>query len=108
VARCYPNLIAARRQSYAALAHCTIEVAHLRELPHDAAAFLKLVENRMAVAREIPQHGAKAPLTSLRGAVLRGMAPDGGLICPRRSRGVRRRSLKNFARCHLRKCVFEW
>jgi hypothetical protein len=47
VARCYPNLIAARRQSYAALAHCTIEVAHLRELPHDAAAFLKLVENRM-------------------------------------------------------------
>jgi hypothetical protein len=47
VARCYPNLIAARRQSYAALAHCTIEVAELRELPHDAAAFLKLVESRM-------------------------------------------------------------
>ena len=46
VARCYPNLIAARRQSYAALAHCTIEVAQLRELPHDAAAFLKLVESR--------------------------------------------------------------
>ena len=46
VARCYPNLIAARRQSYAALAHCTIEVAQLRELPHDPAAFLKLVESR--------------------------------------------------------------
>ncbi len=47
VARCYPNLIAARRQSYAALAHCTIEVAQLRELPHDAAAFLQLIENRI-------------------------------------------------------------
>src|SRR6267142_2083250 len=46
VARCYPNLIAARRQSYAALAYCTIEVAQLRELPHDPAAFLKLVESR--------------------------------------------------------------
>jgi hypothetical protein len=47
VARCYPNLIAARRQSYMALAHGTIEVAQLRELPHDPAAFLKLIENRM-------------------------------------------------------------
>jgi len=46
VARCYPNLIAARRQSYAALAHCTIEVAQLRRLPHDAAAFLQLIESR--------------------------------------------------------------
>jgi len=46
VARCYPNLIAGRRQSYAALAHCTIEVARLRELPHDPAAFLKLIESR--------------------------------------------------------------
>lgn len=31
VARCYPALIAARRQSYAALAHCSIPVSELRE-----------------------------------------------------------------------------
>jgi shikimate kinase len=30
VARCYPMLIAARRQSYEALAHCTLAVADLR------------------------------------------------------------------------------
>src|SRR5262249_46048572 len=47
VARCYPNLISARRQSYAALAHCTIEVAHLRELPHRSEAFLELVESKL-------------------------------------------------------------
>lgn len=47
VARCYPNLIAARRQSYAALSHCTIEVAQLRELPHEPEAFLELVESKM-------------------------------------------------------------
>ena len=40
VARCYPNLLAARRQSYAALAHSTLQVAELRELPHTAEAFL--------------------------------------------------------------------
>src|SRR5215470_2978906 len=50
VARCYPNLIAARRQSYAALAHCTIEVAQLRELSHKPEAFLELVQNRMGGA----------------------------------------------------------
>lgn len=50
VARCYPNLIAARRRSYATLAHCTIEVAQLRELPHEPSAFLKLVENTLAGA----------------------------------------------------------
>jgi hypothetical protein len=50
VARCYPNLIAARRQSYAALAHCTIEVAKLRELPHKPEAFLELVESKMGGA----------------------------------------------------------
>jgi len=50
VARCYPNLIAARKQSYTALAHCTVQVAQLRELPHDAAAFLSLVEKSMAGA----------------------------------------------------------
>ena len=32
VARCYPALIAARRQSYEALAHCTVPVAGLREM----------------------------------------------------------------------------
>jgi len=43
VARCYPHLIAARRQSYAALAHATLQVAAMRELPHTAAAFLGLL-----------------------------------------------------------------
>jgi len=43
VARCYPNLIAARRQSYATLAHSTLQVAELRELPHSADAFLAKV-----------------------------------------------------------------
>ena len=50
VARCYPNLIAARRQSYAALAHCTIEVAQLRELPHNPTALLQLIQSRMGGA----------------------------------------------------------
>jgi hypothetical protein len=43
VARCYPHLVAARRQSYAELAHATLQVAALRELPHSAAAFLELL-----------------------------------------------------------------
>jgi len=43
VGRCYPNLLAARRQSYAALAHTTVPVAELRELPHSADAFLDRV-----------------------------------------------------------------
>ena len=38
VARCYPALLAARRQSYEALAHCTIPVAELRELAATAEA----------------------------------------------------------------------
>lgn len=50
VARCYPNLIAARRQSYAALAHCTVQVAELRELPHDPAAFFRLVRKSLSGA----------------------------------------------------------
>jgi hypothetical protein len=50
VARCYPNLIGARRQSYEALAHCTIQVAQLRELPHDPGVFLQLVEKSLAGA----------------------------------------------------------
>jgi shikimate kinase len=40
VARCYPMLIAARRQSYQALAHCIISLAELRDATLDAAAFL--------------------------------------------------------------------
>jgi hypothetical protein len=32
VARCYPTLIAARRQSYEALAHCSLSASDLREL----------------------------------------------------------------------------
>ena len=43
VARCYPHLITARRQSYAALAHATLQLAVLRELPDTAAAFLELL-----------------------------------------------------------------
>lgn len=40
VARCYPTLISARRQSYEALAHCTLHVTELREPEFDAEAFL--------------------------------------------------------------------
>lgn len=43
VARCYPALIAARRQSYEALAHCAIPIAELREMPQTAEAFLERV-----------------------------------------------------------------
>ena len=43
VARCYPHLIVARRQSYAALAHAILQVAALHELPQTAAAFLELL-----------------------------------------------------------------
>ena len=45
VARCYPNLIAARRRSYEALAHVTLHLAELRELPHSAEAFLSLLKD---------------------------------------------------------------
>lgn len=43
VARCYPALIAARRQSYQALAHGTLEVAGLRDPSLDAPAFLEMI-----------------------------------------------------------------
>jgi hypothetical protein len=43
VARCYPQLILSRRQSYLALSHATLQVASLRELPHTAAAFLGML-----------------------------------------------------------------
>lgn len=40
VARCYRILIAARRRSYEALAHCTVPVADLRNASLDADGFL--------------------------------------------------------------------
>jgi shikimate kinase len=51
VARCYPSLIAARRQSYEALAHRTVPVADLQTLARaasesdSAAAFLKRIQS---------------------------------------------------------------
>ena len=50
VARCYPALIEARRTSYEALAHCTLQVAALRDGTMDADAFLKMVESKRARA----------------------------------------------------------
>jgi len=55
VARCYPTLLAARRQGYQALAHCTIAVAELRELSEKTesrgktagAAFLEKVRQQL-------------------------------------------------------------
>ena len=47
VARCYPMLIAARRQSYEALAHCSVAVAELREASPDPAALLSKVSARL-------------------------------------------------------------
>jgi shikimate kinase len=55
VARCYPALIAARRQSYEALAHCSLPVAELRDISSDplasAEAFLEMVRSRPGGAR---------------------------------------------------------
>jgi len=48
VARCYPALIAARRQSYEALAHCTIPLAELREPSLTAADFLEKIQRALA------------------------------------------------------------
>jgi shikimate kinase len=51
VARCYPALITARRQSYQALAHCTLPVAGLREslgdASLDATAFLEKIRRQL-------------------------------------------------------------
>jgi len=51
VARCYPALIAARRQSYEALAHCTLSVAELHDISSDispgAEAFLKMIQSKL-------------------------------------------------------------
>jgi len=51
VARCYPALIEARRRSYEALAHCTLQVAALRDGSLDAAAFLKMIHSKMEKPR---------------------------------------------------------
>jgi len=51
VARCYPALMAARRQRYEALAHCTLQVAALRDAALDATAFLKMIQDKMRSAR---------------------------------------------------------
>ena len=51
VARCYPALVAARRQSYEALAHCTLQVAELRDGSLDAATFLKMIQSKTGSAR---------------------------------------------------------
>jgi len=51
VARCYPTLIAARRQSYEALAHCSVAVAELRDASSDPAAFLSKVSARLERAK---------------------------------------------------------
>jgi shikimate kinase len=51
VARCYPTLIAARRQSYEALAHCTLQVAELRDSTFDAAAFLSKIRGQLERGR---------------------------------------------------------
>jgi hypothetical protein len=54
VARCYPKLVAARRQSYEALAHCTLAVAELHTLPEagengdGGEAFLKKIQAQLA------------------------------------------------------------
>jgi hypothetical protein len=51
VARCYPMLIAARRQSYEALAHCTISLAELRDAPPDAPGFLAKIKASLERAK---------------------------------------------------------
>ena len=47
VARCYPALIEARRRSYEALAHCTLQVAALHDKSLDAAAFLQMIQSKL-------------------------------------------------------------
>jgi len=46
VVRCYPQLMAGRRQSYEALAHCTLQVAELRDPGLDAKGLLEKISNR--------------------------------------------------------------
>ena len=51
VARCYPALISARRQSYETLAHCTLQVAELRDPRFDSAAFLSKIHSQLGRGR---------------------------------------------------------
>jgi shikimate kinase len=51
VARCYPQLMAARRQSYEALAHCTLQVAELRDPSLDAQGLLEKIRGRVERVR---------------------------------------------------------
>ncbi len=48
VARCYPALIAARRQSYEALAHATLQVADLRAASYDTEMFLAEIQRQVS------------------------------------------------------------
>ena len=48
VARCYPVLLEARRRSYEALAHCTLQVAALRDAALDAEAFLTMIRSKVS------------------------------------------------------------
>jgi len=48
VARCYPALLAARRQSYEALAHVTLPVAELRDPAYDAETLLAEIRRQAA------------------------------------------------------------
>jgi shikimate kinase len=62
VARCYPTLIGARRQSYEALAHCSIPVAELREPSSPEPAEHKLAGDRFLqmVRRQVERSGKHA------------------------------------------------
>lgn len=51
VARCYPQLMAARRQSYEALAHCSLEVSELRNPAFDIHNFLTKIRSQLERTR---------------------------------------------------------
>ena len=51
VARCYPALMSARRQSYETLAHCTLQVTELRDSSLEAEAFLSKIRNQVERTR---------------------------------------------------------
>jgi hypothetical protein len=53
VARCYPALIEARRRSYEALAHVTLQVSDLRDPVMDAERFLAMYESGHRSGRNI-------------------------------------------------------
>jgi shikimate kinase len=51
VARCYPILIAARRQSYEALAHCVVPISELRDSAVSAEVFVARVKAALERAK---------------------------------------------------------